>query len=86
MFCIVIYDIPSDRARIKVADVCMNYGLNRIQYSAFAGDLLRTHQEELVEKARKFLGRQPGKIYLYCIGQSEWDQRLEVLHEEKDPQ
>jgi CRISPR-associated protein Cas2 len=86
MFCIVIYDIPSNRARNKVADVCMNYGLSRIQYSAFAGDLLRTHQEELVEKARKCLGRQPGKVYLYCIGQGEWDARLEVLNEEKHPQ
>jgi CRISPR-associated protein Cas2 len=86
MFCIVIYDIPSNRARSRVADVCMNYGLNRIQYSAFAGDLLRTHQEELVERARKCLGRRAGKIYLYCIGQGEWEQRLEVSNEEKRPQ
>ena len=78
MQCIVIYDIASDRVRNKVADICMDYGLNRIQYSAFAGDLLRTHQQELVKKARQRLGKSEGKVCLFCIGEREWTQRLEV--------
>ena len=78
MWCIVIYDIVSDRIRNKVADICMDYGLNRIQYSAFAGDLLRTHQQELIKKARQKLGRSEGKVYLFCIAEPEWAQRLEV--------
>ena len=83
MFCIVIYDIASNRARLKVADVCMNYGLNRIQYSAFAGTLLRTHQAELMERVRRCLGRQPGKVFLYCIGEPEMAQHLEIVVEAK---
>ncbi len=79
MNCIVIYDIRSNRVRGKVADLCMDYGLNRIQFSAFAGNLLRTHQEELMKKARARLGKQAGKVYLFCIGDSEWKQRLEIL-------
>jgi CRISPR-associated protein Cas2 len=81
--CIVIYDIPSNRARGKVADACMDYGMNRIQFSAFAGDLLRAHQEELILKARRLLGKNEGKVYLYCIGEGEWDKRLEVIVEPK---
>jgi CRISPR-associated protein Cas2 len=81
--CIVIYDIPSNRARGKVADACMDYGMNRIQFSAFAGDLLRAHQEELILKARRLLGKSEGKVYLYCIGETEWDKRLEVIVEPK---
>lgn len=78
MWCIVIYDIVSNRVRNKIADVCMDYGLNRIQYSAFAGDLLRTHQEELIKKARQKLGKSEGKVYLFCIAEPEWARRLEV--------
>lgn len=80
MNCILIYDIPSsregNRIRTKLADMCMDYGMNRIQYSAFSGDLLRTHQEELFARARKRLGLKPGKIFLYAIGEREWGQRL----------
>jgi CRISPR-associated protein Cas2 len=86
MNCIVIYDIRSNRARGKVADLCMDYGLNRIQFSAFAGNLLRTHQEELIKKARARLGNQAGKVYLFCIGDPEWQQRLEVLVNAPSPE
>ena len=83
MNCLLIYDIPAspegNRVRAKLADLCLDYGMNRVQYSAFAGDLLRTHQEELFDRARKKLGQKPGKIHLYCVGEREWGQRL--LHE-----
>jgi len=29
---LLIYDIPSDRLRGKVANACLDYGLERIQY------------------------------------------------------
>jgi len=87
MNCILIYDLPSsregNRIRAKLADICMDYGMNRIQYSAFYGDLLRTHQEELFARARKKLGQKPGKVYLYPIGEREWTQRL--CHERSAP-
>ena len=44
---LLIYDIPHDGVRVKVADACLDYGLVRIQYSAFLGELKRTHQREL---------------------------------------
>ena len=49
---LLIYDITEDRARTRVADLCLDYGLERIQYSAFWGDLPRTLQEELLLKIR----------------------------------
>ena len=33
----VIYDISNDRTRSRVASKCKNYGLDRIQKSAFIG-------------------------------------------------
>jgi len=50
--------------------------INRIQYSAFAGWLSRNHQEELMKQAVRCLGRQAGRIYLYCIAEREWRLRL----------
>jgi CRISPR-associated protein Cas2 len=52
---LLIYDITDDRARTRVADLCLDYGLQRIQYSAFWGDLPRTLQEELLLKIRRVL-------------------------------
>ena len=78
---LLIYDIPNDRARSKVADLCLDYGLERIQYSAFQGELRRTHQEELVMRARKRLGKGAGDIRLLPICEKDWAARLEVVRE-----
>jgi CRISPR-associated protein Cas2 len=61
MWCLVVYDITDDNKRNKVADVCVDYGLDRIQYSAFLGDLTPTHQEELMLKIAAILKRRTGK-------------------------
>jgi CRISPR-associated protein Cas2 len=74
----LIYDIANDRIRTKVAIACEDYGLDRIQYSAFAGRLSRTHQEELMLKIRRLLGCEAGRVQLIPVGQSEWEKRLEV--------
>lgn len=61
---LLIYDITDDRARMKVADLCLDYGLERIQYSAFWGDLPRTLQEELLLKIRRVLQGKAGNVRL----------------------
>ena len=48
---LLIYDISHDGVRTKVADACLDYGLERIQYSAFLGSLTRTHQNNSAEKS-----------------------------------
>lgn len=78
MRCLVVYDISDDRARAKVADFCQDYGLSRIQYSAFVGDISRTHQDELVQKVRRRLGRLPGRIVLFPLCETDFRTRREV--------
>lgn len=72
MHCLLIYDIPDDRQRLKIADACLDYGLDRIQYSAFAGDISRNLQEELFMKVTKILGKKAGIIQLIPICQKDW--------------
>ncbi|RLC59490.1 MAG: CRISPR-associated endonuclease Cas2 [Chloroflexi bacterium] len=84
MKCLLVYDIPHDRTRTKIADFCLDYGLDRIQYSAFVGDLTRTYQEELMLKIGERLGKQPGKVQLFTICDKDWRQRLEIIQEAED--
>lgn len=72
MHCLVIYDIPDDRKRTKIADACLDYGLDRIQYSAFVGRLAATHQEELMLKIASSLGKKAGSVHLYPLCAQDW--------------
>ena len=63
----LIYDIPDDRVRYKVSERCKDYGLSRVQYSAFAGELDRNRREELMLRLRKTLGKKEGNIRLQPV-------------------
>lgn len=74
MLTLVIYDIESDRIRYKIAEACKDYGLQRIQYSAFIGRQSNNRREELIYRLRHTLGKQAGHILIYAI--CEKDQGL----------
>lgn len=76
---LVVYDIPDDGKRAKVADVCLDFGLDRIQYSVFSGVLNQTHQKALLHKLKSTLGKRPGKIMVLPIGKEQWEGRQEIL-------
>lgn len=75
---LLIYDIVHDRQRTKVAEACLDYGLDRIQYSAFAGSLVRTYQEELMLKIKAIVGESPARVQLYLIDEKAWQKRITV--------
>ncbi len=83
MRCLVIYDIPDDRLRTKVADACLDYGLLRVQWSAFVGELNQTYQRELLLKIRMLIGKKAAKIRLLPINEVMWQQQ-QIL-EQGDP-
>ncbi len=66
-YVLLIYDIPDDKVRYKVSERCKDYGLDRIQYSAFAGDLDRNRREELLMRLKKTLGKKEGNIRLQPV-------------------
>lgn len=78
MHILLIYDIVHDRKRTKVADACLDYGLDRIQYSAFTGILSRTHQEELMLKIQAIVEQTPARIALYPIDEKAWSRRINI--------
>jgi CRISPR-associated protein Cas2 len=81
MKCLLIYDIPNDNVRTKIANFCLDYGLDRVQYSAFLGDLSTNHQEELMLKIEAKLGKEAGKIDLFPICKQDWRGRMSLCQE-----
>jgi CRISPR-associated protein Cas2 len=81
MWCLVVYDISDDGKRTKVADVCLDYGLDRIQYSAFLGNLSANHQDELMLKVAKVLGHKAGNIQLFPLCARDWAGRRVLSNE-----
>jgi CRISPR-associated protein Cas2 len=71
---VLVYDISSDRVRAKVADACLDYGLARIQCSAFFGEISANHLEELLMRVRRLLGKTNAHVEVFPI--CEKDLRL----------
>lgn len=72
----VTYDIPNDKARKKISDTCLDYGLDRQQYSVFTG-LLRPVQVRALAKAIKPLVKD-GHVMIVLIASNQWEQRVEI--------
>ena len=76
----LIYDIESDRKRTKIAETCKDYGLDRIQYSAFVGQLSRNYAEELMLEIDAILDSERGDVQLIIMPQNTWDERMVVQY------
>ena len=79
MICLLVYDIPNDRLRAKVADICLDYGLERIQYSAFLGELNHNRQGELLQKLRRQVGKREANVQLFPICERDIRLRREIV-------
>ncbi|MBX9685130.1 MAG: CRISPR-associated endonuclease Cas2 [Candidatus Obscuribacterales bacterium] len=67
MIILAIYDIEDDRIRTKISETCKDYGLQRIQFSAFLGDLSASRRDELMVKLKKLLGVCIGNIQIITL-------------------
>ena len=67
MLTFVVYDVVSDKVRQKVADACLDYGLERVQYSTFRGDLTANRRQELALRLKERLGEKEGCIHVIPV-------------------
>lgn len=63
----VIYDISDDNLRTAISEVCKNFGLSRIQKSAFLGILTSLRRKELRAALRRTLGDAEGNIQIFAL-------------------
>ncbi len=64
---VLIYDIENDRLRTRASEICLNYGLERIQYSAFFGKLNRNRRQELALRLSSEMGRESARIRIIPV-------------------
>ncbi|MCD6241701.1 CRISPR-associated endonuclease Cas2 [Candidatus Bathyarchaeota archaeon] len=64
---LVIYDITDDNLRNLVAETLKDYGLHRIQYSAFLGSLKRNELNSLIVDLRKLIGDAVENVQIYPL-------------------
>ncbi len=76
---LVMYDIEDDRVRYRVSEVCLDFGLERIQFSVFRGKLNRNKREELLMKLTDTLGEESGKILIQPMCEDDFKSALELV-------
>ena len=77
----VVYDIQDDRVRTRIANVCKDYGLERIQYSAFCGSLNGTKRSELIVRLGDTLGDEVGKVLVLPVCEKDLHAKRELINE-----
>ena len=75
----VIYDITSDRIRLKIADVCKDHGLDHIQYSVFSGPLDATRRNEMFARLGDTLGTSEGKVMMLQMCEKDASAKREIV-------
>ena len=87
----VIYDITDDNLRALVAETLKDYGLQRIQYSAFIGSLRRDKLNSLTVDLKKLIKDLVENVQVFPICDTCFKGRREVgkpkkyeFKEEKD--
>lgn len=64
---VLIYDIEDDRLRTRASEICLNYGLQRIQFSAFFGKLNRNRRQELALRLQSEIGGESARIRIIPV-------------------
>ena len=72
--CFLIYDIENDRLRTRASEICLNYGLDRIQFSAFFGKLNRNRRQELCLRLQRALGEESARVRIIPVCQQDLDE------------
>ncbi|MDI6903703.1 MAG: CRISPR-associated endonuclease Cas2 [Methanocellales archaeon] len=64
MLTLVTYDISEDKSRTKLAKHLQNYGLHRIQYSGFTGELNPHDRILLSKEVKQYTTSETDSIYV----------------------
>jgi CRISPR-associated protein Cas2 len=64
MMTLVIYDISNDDDRTKLSNLLQDYGLERIQYSGFKGDLNTHDRHILAKEVKRFVTGERDSVYV----------------------
>lgn len=75
---LVIYDITDDNLRLRVSEKLKDYGLARIQFSAFIGRLKGHELSSLLAELRGMIGGEVENVQIYPLCDVCFKGRVEV--------
>jgi CRISPR-associated protein Cas2 len=70
----VLYDIKNDRNRTKVAKLCKQAGLYRVQFSVFLGSLDAHEKDTLRLQIEDYIDEELDKVYIFPMNKTELQQ------------
>lgn len=68
----VIYDIVEDKKRTRVAKICKNKGLYRVQKSAFLGTLNRNQIDEMKLMFEDIINKDEDSVYIFPMCEDDF--------------
>lgn len=70
----VLYDIKKDKPRTKIAKICKQAGLYRVQYSVFLGTLESNDKDALKLMIEELINKETDSVYIFPMNKSELQQ------------
>ena len=70
----VLYDIKKDKARTKIAKICKQAGLYRVQFSVFLGSLSNNEKDTLQLQIEELLDVKTDSVYIFPMSKNELKQ------------
>lgn len=67
----VLYDIQNDKARTRVAKICKQTGLHRVQYSVFLGTVNRNQKDTLQLQLESLIDLEKDSVYIFPMSKDE---------------
>lgn len=72
----VLYDIEKDKARSRVAKICKQAGLYRVQYSVFVGTMAPSDKDSLQLQIEDLIDPDNDKVYIFPMNKEEMRQTV----------
>lgn len=66
-----MYDIENDKARTKVAKLCKQAGLYRVQYSVFLGTIDQNQKDALQLQIEELIEEEKDSVYIFPMSKNE---------------
>ncbi len=79
----ILYDISKNKARTRMAKLCLEAGLYRVQLSVFLGTIERNRLDELVMALESWMDKDVDSLYVFPMCKQDF-QKVVALGEAFD--
>ncbi len=76
MICWLLYDIKKNKPRSKVAKICKQSGLYRVQKSVFLGSLEDNEKDTLQLEVNELIDEETDSVYIFPMSKNELKQTV----------